>query len=258
MLKNYPKNWHKYDLCFKCAYDSKNQDISPELVVFINRISKIVGPTYILGYVSDSDNTFTLLLRAGTKFVRNKAIQDSWRLLLDPGMCKLSAENGNPSAFIHPFQIDHDPSLTRIHPFQYIYAPFKNTSTLDHLYYCKYGQTTPFDKSIRIQMLMDFLYSTTGDNNVSAVDPIASDTENANVYSFRNMVDNKIILDYYAIHDFHEIHYLRKQIFYCKISQLFLPLDALQNYFGSKVALDFCFFGKSNCQIFPSLTLHIS
>lgn len=160
MTNSYPINWFKYDLCIKCPYNQENNDISPEIVEFINGLSKIIGPHYIYGYVSEYDQQFTILIRAGSKFLYQKAIQESWELLLDPEICNLLAIQGNPDYFIQPFFIPHNPRVSSIPPFQYIYAPYVKDSLLRNLYYCKFGKDSPFDKNLRLKMLMTLLKST--------------------------------------------------------------------------------------------------
>jgi hypothetical protein len=261
---SYPKNWQKYDLCIKCPYNSQQQDISPELVTFLNHLSKIVGARYICGFVSDYDRQFTILIRAGSKFLYNKAFQESWELLVDPDIAGLVSRAGNPSYFIDPFIIPFSPYLSSLQPFQYIYAPFKNDKTIQHLYWCKRGHSSPFDKSLRIKMLWDLFAN---NNLVNFSGSVAfkdilehnSGDRSSNdpfLYNISTLKENHIINDIFAVHEFSELENLSNQVFSWK--GFSLPYDKIREYFGERIALDISYMGKIFRLIFSCISDWIS
>jgi hypothetical protein len=268
MTDRYPKNWSRYDLCLKCPFNRKFHDISAELVLFINKLSKIVGPQYIYGFISKHDGLFTILIRAGSKFVHDKAIKEKekWQFLLDSEMTKLIATKGNPDHFINPFTIAHDTSVSSISPFSYIYSSFSDDRLLSPLYdHHGSSSASAFNKTIRIKMLLDLLQNNAdllseeggtlendlerGEENRSdkGLLPSSSSLGNGINYSLSNLLHNRIILNVYAVHDFSELSAIKNRVFAVKWTSFFftkIPSDLIKDYFGEKIALDLVFFGE--------------
>jgi hypothetical protein len=280
MTDKYPKNWSRYDLCLKCPFNRKYHDISAELVLFINKLSKIVGPQYVYGFISKHDGLFTILIRAGSKFVHEKAIKEKekWQFLLDSEMTKLIATKGNPDHFINPFTIAHDPSVSSISPFSFIYSSLSDDHLLSPLYeHHGSSSASPFSKTIRIKMLLDLLQNNAdllaeegrtlendpekGEENRSdkgLLPPPSSSFGNDINYSLSDLLHNRIILNVYAIHDFSDLSAIKNRVFAVKWINYFftkIPSDLIKDYFGEKISLDLVFFGEVPSPIFICLVL---
>lgn len=250
MINRYPRNWSKYDICLKCLIDRSTNDISNEVLSFIEKITKVVGSQYVHAFHSEYDGCFTILLRASSKFMINKASEDNLELLLDPDMAQMVASKGNSDFFLEPFTINHMSEISSISPFQYIYIPYKSDFSLKHLYACKLHSLTPFVKLVRTKILLNALMNL----NSIGLGESKNRTDEKGVM-LKELLYSGLIKDIYAIHDFEEISSLKSRIYsVCSLNQL--PYDAIKEYFGESIAFDVAFFGRN--LILHRLLLHLS
>lgn len=258
----FPETYQQYDLCLVFPIDPETDSLPSETLLLIRRLVKVLGKKYIYVYYSSADNlTINCLIRAGLKFLKQKASNESkWKFLLDSEILKVLASTGtsnslnvpSTSDIIEPFSIPHVPFLSKYRPYDYIYMSYFNDEKIDPLYVHQKNLRHPFNKTLRIKMLLDFL-----ENQIYLDDPFNLSAKNSLVHTNTSISNSNgglknnlslslllrrgIIKEYYSIHEDNLKEDLINDTF--RIIPSFNPNDSFYNqikninlYFGERIS----------------------
>jgi hypothetical protein len=78
-----PKQWGKYDLCLIIPTEASSCKIRGDSIVFIRSVARLLGRKYLYVYYSDDGYKAYVLIRAGLRLLRTKALEEKWKLLLE-------------------------------------------------------------------------------------------------------------------------------------------------------------------------------
>lgn len=221
-----PKEWQKYDLCLILPTEEDTCKIRSDAVLVIRTMAKILGRKYMYIYYSDDGMRVYVLIRAGLKLLRAKAHSEKWKLLLDEKACQQAASEGSEGEFIKAFSVPHNPQVTSIRPFEYLYAEYSAEVEVEHLYKCSRHSKHPFHKALRIKMLFDFF-----EKNNSTDKSL----------SLEKLRDSGTITEMFAIHFLRERDEIAQYMLGWRPQRI--PEELLQHYFGEEITMYFSFLG---------------
>ncbi len=270
-----PKEWQKYDMCLVLPIDVGTGSIPPDSIVIIRKLAKLLGRKYIYVYYAPDNTKVYVLIRAGLKFLRSKALSEKWELLLDDDIVHLLAQSDKGNEYlVDSLAIQHFSSITKISPFEYIYLPFHADPNVEKLYRRFGSMKHPFRKVVRLKMLIDFF-----NRNASTSAPVAgtsqpsplenfvrtssghfSPSNRANLsipssarsaysstdraeFGLKHLLHHGLILNAFAIHDTRDRDEIASKVLTwwpCVI-----PSDLINGYFGERIAMYFSFLGSS-------------
>lgn len=153
---------------------------------------------------------------------------------------------------IAPINIQHDPEMTPLRPFEFIYAPYSitnNTNNIEHLYYkgeSRENAKDPFREIIRLKLTAILLESRPRSINSDGSHAMS---QNLKIHRY---LKEKWILGCFVMHNLAEAFILeRKWRRYPFTPQ---PLDDIKEYFGEKLGLYYAFVGHYTLYlVYPSL-----
>lgn len=224
---NPPKEWQKYDLCLILPTEEDTCKIRSDALMIIRTMAKILGRKYLYIYYSDDGMRVYVLIRAGLKILRAKAHSEKWKLLLDEHACQQAASEGSEGEFITAFSVPHNPKVSSLRPFEYLYAEYNAEEEVESLYQCSRHSKHPFHKALRIKMLFDFF-----EKNSSTDQSL----------SLEKLRDSGTITEMFAIHYLRERDQIAQHMFGWKPQPV--PEDLLQHYFGEQITMYFSFLGR--------------
>ena len=173
-------------------------------------------------------------IRASLPVLVYEGERANFKLLLDEQSLKEAAEAGysdiNGKVVINPIHIAHDPSITSLRPYQYIYAKVSSSSELWPLFATSENLQHPFNSKRRIKLILGILEAKGGE------------------FNFAEMMKRGEILGHFALVDYNVVNNLYSKWIGCNPwSQ---PIDDIKEYLGEKIAIYFAFFGHYTCWLF--------
>jgi hypothetical protein len=270
-----PKEWQKYDMCLVLPIDTSSGAIPPDSILIIRKLAKLLGRKYIYVYYAPDNTKVYVLIRAGLKFLRSKALSEKWELLLDDDIVHLLAQSDRGNQYlVDSLAIQHFTAITKISPFEYIYLPFQADPNVEKLFRRFGSMKHPFRKIIRLKMLIDFFNrnanavnhpsSSTAVNQPSPLEgfvrtssghytpssrahlsvPLSAGytSSDKNEFGLKHLLHHGLILNAFAIHDTRDRDEIAKKVL--TWWPAVLPLDLVNGYFGERIAMYFSFLGK--------------
>jgi hypothetical protein len=221
-----PKQWGKYDLCLIIPTEASSCKIRGDSIVFIRSVARLLGRKYLYVYYSDDGYKAYVLIRAGLRLLRTKALEEKWKLLLDENECQNAAYTGSKDDFVNSFSVPHMPSVTHLKPFEYLYATY-NSIESEYLFKRSKFMRHPFHKTLRIRMLFDYFEKNTSTEQELSLDKLKA---------------NGTITDMFAVHSLNDRNEIAKQMLAWHMCTI--PFDLMQQYFGEEITMYFAFLGK--------------
>lgn len=188
-------------------------------------------------YLSVQEDELIVLIHVPDAKVKVFADLVDYPTMIDPSELRKALLAGNPEAKIKPIDIKHDPAITPLEPFQYIYCKFE-TSFPEEFYFHYDGKLFP--KFIKLKLLYEILrapFRGLGGANI----PITS------------LIHKKRITGFYPLHNkIHSMALLEEQLDWTR-TPWNQPFEDIRGYYGEKIALYHLFLGHfSEFLILPS------
>lgn len=192
--------------------------------------------TYL--YPSAQKDELICKVRAPLTRLRTHADAINYKLLLSDIELQTALEYGvrgeDGEYIIRPVSINHVPSITSLHPYQFIYGDYK--AERDHLFCKPYPYAHPFTASHRIKLIYSIL---------------ESKTENCCGLHLEKLLASGSILAYYPLHDAATQDVLQASWLPWDHMPWDQPIDAIKDYFGEKIGLYFEFLGHYTTWLLP-------
>lgn len=267
-----PVEIDQYDLSLVFPVEPSSGKLYSDDETIVRKMLLTLGRKYIYIFYSSNDAFIFVLIRAGLKLLKLEAEKYKWRFLLDREVIRSVAEAGNEEHLIDPIYIPHDPSISLLGPYEYMYCVYTSDPDIQDLYYRTADMTHPFRKSIRIKMLLHILANTKLDKVKSPLDeesrPSVSrqdddgegstpEEDEANTSPIDTLKTLNIdhlhksgtVLDYFPIHDLGPRDVLAKDwiglsYFWSPCYGGMFPAERARDYLGEKVAIYFIFLSE--------------
>lgn len=224
LSKGPPPSSSTYDLCMVVPLSRK--EMSMEVTHVLERVITTLGRKYVYMYNAPDCSVRFVLLRGGSSRLRAKAEATGMTLLLDPVECLRLTLQGQAEHNIAPLKISHNPDITPLRPFDYIYARYMNRDPATEALYMKVteGGTALFQKTDRMHLLIRMLNDSEPDGGA------AVNTD--------HLVASGSLSAFFPLHSDLPTG---ENTFYDDLTGLawpwHKPLDEVADYFGSAVAM---------------------
>lgn len=224
-----PSNPASYDLCLVIPLLRK--EMSMEMVHTLERIISTCGRKYVYMYNAPDDTHRFVLLRGGSTRLRSKAEQIGAKLQLDGKQCLITAQEGNLKANIAPIKIAHQPHITPIKPFEFIYAKYIcRDDKIENLYRTVSDTGSAlFQKVDRIHLLDRVINDSESDGGADA--------------KVKQLLSDGSILGYFPLHSAKDEgeYSLSESITSYVVPPWRMPLDEVNEYFGQQISFYLAF-----------------
>jgi hypothetical protein len=242
-----PEDFDKYDICLEFPVNPSTNKLNNVGAEVMERMISTFGSKYIFLFYSKDTSKIFALIRVALKVAKQKAEADGYKLLLDADVARERAFDGDEEAKVDGFSIPHVEEVSKIEPFEFIYAEYVSRPDAQDLYYRAEGATHPFPKLVRIKLMSRMLRTTKA---------ITKDCE----LNLEYLHLGNVISDYYPVHDLDQLEELRENWLSVCFAPWAQPFHDIKNYFGEKMGFYFFFLGKfidslarmlTVCVIFP-------
>jgi len=219
---------NKYELCLVFPIDKNINDVTEEASKVIDKLIKAIGKKYTYIFDSSTSSKRYVLLRGGLKRLGPFAESIKYRMLLDSENTKTKLLEGDPANGIESINILHDDMITKIEPFEYIYARYLNDSNMQSIYWKPQEMAHPFRSNIRLRLLLRLIQ---GDKLIGGAG-----------LHLKNLVQHGILKDFFPIHN-KDLRLELNTKWLSKSWPWSQPLDEIEDYFGQKIAHSFALRG---------------
>lgn len=221
-----PSDLDKYDLClvFPVTNDGNLTNDGTDLM---DKIIHAIGMKYFYQFYTHDRKARMVVIRSSLAKLKSLAETLKYQMLLDPKVIRSVSNDGDRSNNIQPFKIPTNPSLSIFSSFNFIFAPYKDDSSLSKYYWIDVdaNQTTPFKKNIRLDLLLQLLASNVDGYN-SSIDLHAAKSSGT-------------ILDFFPLPEYDTLEILKESIIHENVVPWKLPFRLICDYWGEKVGLLF-------------------
>jgi hypothetical protein len=238
---------NEYDYCMVLPTGGqKNKDGTKSAKGELSDIAKgyiaklrVLGLDLFIFRGQTGNDEIYVLIRASIEKLRNFADDIDFQMLLDPVVLEQYAKRGDVEAKIGAIDIDHNPSVTQMHPYEKIYARYSRNAP-EELYWRPEGLSHPFRESVRIKLLGLLIQSkpATGGENLKLQRYLRSGT----------------VLGFYPLHNREVTSELSNEWLRMSAMPWEQPLFAIKEYFGEKIGLYFTFMSHyTRWLLFPAV-----
>jgi len=155
-----------------------------------------------------------------------------FKLILDEDRLVEAAKLGHPDKNVKPIDINHDPSITPLRPYQFIYARYVCDEQIQSLYACEDPTVPhPFSSLSRLKLIPMLL-------RFAGID-------------VPGMIAKHQILAFFPLHSRPHRAQLRSSWLVWRQLPNKQPISEIKNYFGEEVALYFAFIGHYTTWLLP-------
>ena len=188
-------------------------------------------------YFSVEKNEIICKIRASTRRLSEHAIKIGQKMLLDAKRLQDAAEAGITSAngdYIVPrLRIHHDPNITTIEPYQFIYSSMPNADPrVLPLFAHADGMSHPFGSMLRMKLLLSIISNDCGIN-------------------LHALIQNGVIISYFPLRDEAHANNLGDKWLGIRVMPWQIPIDEIKDYFGEKIGFYFYFLAHYTTYLIP-------
>mmetsp|Transcript_443 Transcript_443/g.787 ORF Transcript_443/g.787 Transcript_443/m.787 type:complete len:306 (+) Transcript_443:39-956(+) len=216
------KHFSGYDFCM--VFPVENGYFTERGKGYIKSLKKLGFEMYAYSGIREDKDIF-VLIRAPLRKLRSFADKIEFKMKLSGTVIKSMLERGNSEAGIAATSIPHRPDVTRLGPYEFIYAPYTRTVT-ESLYDSADNSNHPFSEITRLTLETIILESRMPDGS-----------QNLKIQRY---LDNGWLLGCYPLHDQGKAVQLTTEWSRFPFQNK-LPLDDMEQYLGQKCCMYFAF-----------------